>query len=127
MAEDYEDARRFGTRCLHGTNVGTPGGMDLMCGLCENGLTRWYPDPMYGLQMRLLSAAPEMEWWPPLQHISIQQTAVWRESNLSGPNACMTMRRKLSAWSEMFETEGELNTLEYRVLQVDEGYWGEPS
>ncbi len=45
LAEQVE----YGHRCMHGTPLGTPGGADLMCGLCEDGLTEWVDDPQYAL------------------------------------------------------------------------------
>ena len=42
MAEDMRDMELYGRRCMHGVNVGTPGGFDLMCGFCEDGYTQWW-------------------------------------------------------------------------------------
>ena len=33
----------FGDHCIHGTAVGTPGGADLLCGMCEMGMTHLTP------------------------------------------------------------------------------------
>lgn len=35
------------THCIHGTYIGTPGGPDHICQLCEDGMTAWVKDPMY--------------------------------------------------------------------------------
>ena len=37
--ESLQEQIEYGDRCIHGTNIGTPGGADLMCGACEEGLT----------------------------------------------------------------------------------------
>jgi hypothetical protein len=44
MSEELWEQVIYGRHCVHGTPVGTPGGADLMCGLCEDGLDRWVDD-----------------------------------------------------------------------------------
>lgn len=119
--ETRTEQATYGMRCDHGAPLGTPGGYDLTCHLCESGLTHWYADPMYAMQMGLPDE--NMPWWPELPNMSIATTAMWRASDLTGPNACMTMRRKLQKWDDLL---GEGN-VEYQVVKIDEGYWGQPT
>lgn len=37
--ESVQEQAAIGGRCIHGTPTGTPGGYDLMCGMCEMGYT----------------------------------------------------------------------------------------
>jgi len=37
--ETLTEQIEYGGYCVHGTNTGTPGGADLMCGACEAGQT----------------------------------------------------------------------------------------
>jgi len=46
MAEP--DELDYGRYCQHGTNIGTPGGSDYLCGLCEDGLNKRVPVTIYG-------------------------------------------------------------------------------
>lgn len=51
--ESLREQIEYGGHCSpHGTAIGTPGGADLMCGLCEQGLTRWVPEVRYELTWR---------------------------------------------------------------------------
>lgn len=58
--ESLQEQIEYGGHCIHGTNVGTPGGADLMCGLCEQGLDQWVPDP----QFELMIWTRADDWWP---------------------------------------------------------------
>lgn len=51
MAETVAEQLLYGDHCRHGTNIGTPGGADLMCQPCEMGLFRWVNDPLYTLTL----------------------------------------------------------------------------
>lgn len=44
MESDREQLE-YGRYCMHGTNVGTPGGADFMCGLCESDYVYWDDSP----------------------------------------------------------------------------------
>ena len=40
MSETDQEQLDYGTiTCVHGMNLGTPGGADFMCGMCESGIT----------------------------------------------------------------------------------------
>jgi hypothetical protein len=47
--ETAQEQATIGGHCIHGTPTGTPGGYDLMCGLCEGGLMDWIESPRYAL------------------------------------------------------------------------------
>jgi len=50
MSETLQEQIEYGSRCKpHGVPLGTPGGADLMCGLCESGMTTWVADKHYEL------------------------------------------------------------------------------
>lgn len=49
MSESLNEQIQYGMRCQHGTSLGTPGGADLMCGYCEDGLDVWVDDPRFRL------------------------------------------------------------------------------
>ena len=78
--ESIREQIEYGTRCVHGIPLGTPGGADLMCGLCEDGLTTWVDDPLYELTLDITS--------PPQAPCSRTCTKAW-----AGVRPCCTMDR----------------------------------
>lgn len=49
--ETAQEQAATGGHCVHGTATGTPGGIDLMCGLCEAGLFDFIEAPRYALML----------------------------------------------------------------------------
>ena len=49
--ESLREQVEYGNYCIHGTNIGTPGGADLMCGACEDGYTVLHQCPACGQRM----------------------------------------------------------------------------
>jgi hypothetical protein len=51
--ESEREQLLYGDHCIHGTAIGTPGGADFLCGLCEDGYDTWVEDPTYELTIQL--------------------------------------------------------------------------
>ena len=50
--ETRQEQAHYGDRCTpHGVAIGTPGGYDILCGLCEAGLFDWIESPRYALTL----------------------------------------------------------------------------
>ena len=129
---DYPD-----THCKpHGAFVGYPGGADYMCGLCEDGLTKWIADPEFMLQINMIwdiSLEGQDLWWPSEQHGSRSNTAFWRLSHTVGPIASLqAMIFKHQAMADTINNDpkvieaGQSVYIEYRAIQINEGWWDTP-
>ena len=116
MAETIEEQIEYGDRCTpHGNPVGTPGGADIMCSLCEGGLTNWVPDQSWVL------------WIGPKGGQIGFSSFRFRESEYSNPSQT-TLRRMVSMkkFLDMFGTEDEaLKPFVYEMHRSNEGYWTE--
>jgi hypothetical protein len=112
--ESVEEQIEYGNHCgPHGNPVGTPGGADIMCQLCEDGLTTWVEDPSWSLRLG------------PLGQYTIFNGFRFRESELASPSI-RTLRRyiKFRRFLMMFGTEDEaLKPFSYEMIKNNEGYW----
>lgn len=112
-----DDGRWGGDHCMHGTYIGTPCGADYICGLCEDGYTKWVSDPRSAL---LLGFGVD----PAQTGHRLEQTA-WRASE--GPETAF--QRVLAAAERIQDILGEFQsredypTLVWVVVQTDGGYW----
>ena len=63
--ESLHEQIEYGSWCQHGQPLGTPGGADLMCGYCEDGLDTWVEDPYMVLVLTLDGARhrPSSGFW----------------------------------------------------------------
>ena len=119
LAEQIE----YGDHCIHGVNIGTPGGADLMCGLCEDGCNMLHDDPSYTLLLTFGQEAPE---W---NGEGLQETW-WRLSDLDSLVGAGRVWDKIEAraqsWqktlSEILNRE-DLPVLFWEARLVDHGYW----
>lgn len=114
--ETREEQARYGGHCTpHGIMVGTPGGEDLMCGLCEMGFTNWVPDPSWVLRIG-----------PRGGQIGFDSFR-FRESEYRDPTQA-TLRRlvRMRKFLMLFGTEDEaLKPFVYEMYQSNDGYWSE--
>lgn len=108
MAETAQEQAHYGGRCMHGNAVGTPGGADLMCPLCEDGATTFVPDVLYSLFV------DDVRW--PL---------TWWQSDLDDGPAAGTRILRLRTWARL----RRLIRLDwmagatFEVRPVSGGYW----
>lgn len=112
VAETVEEQMEYGAICIHGRNLGTPGGADLMCGYCEEGMDTWVDDSRYAL---FLSVKEPLEHKPPL---SYRPMFSWRESIAE------------DAWTEMYDWANKTITAQadwsfahWNVFEMEKGYW----
>jgi hypothetical protein len=122
MSESLQEQIEYGSRCMHGTALGTPGGADLMCGLCESGLTEWVPDPKYGLgftygdidpySMRQQARHSRVSWWGS-DDPSIGWALIWEQ---------------VKSLSEVTTSEDKtiVNMLRWQAIKIEDGYWVDP-
>ena len=115
MAEDLWEQQYYGDYCKHGTNVGTPGGADLMCGYCEMGLDRWVDDPRYALYLGLNQDVEDK--WRGIKQFE------YRESTAHLWTTRARLERVIEEWSEVAERADI--TLYWQVHREDGGYWDE--
>lgn len=101
-----DDGRWGGDHCIHGTYVGTPGGGDYLCGLCEEGWTYWVKAPWY----QLGAVLPGGQWFG-IGHQYGDPTDV--------PMRTLAhMRRAIRTLTPIVD--------EWQVKVVREGYWTDP-
>lgn len=55
------DELDYGHYCIHGTNIGTPGGTDYLCGLCESG----FDTPVSVATYEVGVGVSDQRLWPP--------------------------------------------------------------
>jgi len=117
--ETLEEQIEYGGRCRHGTAIGTPGGYDLMCGLCEDGFNIFVADPAWSLLLTLGQEAGEYETGSLILH-------TWRET-YDVETVTRQIRRQADRWDDMTRT-GEFNkipvpTLHWEARRMDSGFW----
>lgn len=109
--ESLQDQIEYGRHCMHGTNIGTPGGADLMCGNCEMGWTWWVDSARYGLFIETvasgLTSGAVVEWSDPLEADDDYIARAWS---------------RIAEWAAMAEGHDELRLI---VRQTRSGYWDE--
>lgn len=115
MAEDMLDMMLYGDHCQHGVNVGTPGGIDLMCGYCESGFTEWVEDPQYAL-------IPTINGSYPQESSSI---GLWSEAYPQTPQQFKRMFRQILRYSKLHAMRLGID-VEFQVIKTQDGYWDEP-
>jgi len=117
MSETVEEQMYYGDHCKHGTNIGTPGGADLMCQLCELGLDTWVANPAYEMMF-------EITWD---DHVLLQPTATgvrWRAKD----DHDFTLSKIMNLVEEHQRIASESDAVivaTYSVEQRDSGYWAE--
>jgi len=110
--ESLQEQIEYGTWCMHGQPLGTPCGADLMCGLCEDGLTHWVEDPYLTLELTLDGARhrPNTGWW-----LSTIQNP---EGNL---RALAKFKAGLVFWSDLAR-EADC-PISFEMVEERSGYW----
>lgn len=108
MGEPLHEQIGYGSYCRHGTNIGTPGGADLMCGYCEMGLTKWVADPLYRLYIHGQVPIPMVSW------------------RLSEINTVLTMsvKRRIVHLKRLGRVAAEAQW-ELEMVEIESGYWEE--
>ena len=116
MAETVEEQMEYGSYCMHGRNLGTPGGADLMCGDCEAGYTHWYDDPQYGLFFGFNQE--------PISSVG----RTWRQSDLdSGLTwAYISDRVEFTGYDENDDVRQVMRQFQWQVKKINDGYWDTP-
>lgn len=115
MAESIEDQMYYGDHCKHGTNIGTPGGADLMCHWCEMGMDTWVANPAFEMMFEIL--------WD--DHVLLQPTATgvtWRAND----DVDYTFEKIMKVVEEHQRIANESKAVivtTYTVVQKDSGYW----
>lgn len=109
MAESDWEQLAYGNHCKHGTAIGTPGGADFMCGLCEMGFDVWVPEPTFQLGV----------WISPDQDVPIE-VGTYLEFGLEAQERALA---KAIGFSEL-----ALNhewPIVFEARQIASGYWAE--
>ena len=111
-----DDGRWGGSYCVHNHYIGTPGGADFMCGLCEDGLTYFVSDPAYRLVITVADSS-----FP-------SDSKVWR-SDLTDPpryalKALARLRREMRSVS-VIATDTVI-PVTFRMEEADGGRWEDP-
>lgn len=134
--ESIEEQIEYGDYCQpHGNPVGTPGGADIMCQLCEMGMNTWIEDPEYKLQMgmvkdRIVDPTAELlgieayldDDDPAERWYGVSIGGSIRESQLHSPNRTLVkLLRQLRKLSEQIPYRGYA----WWMQQVNSGYWVE--
>ena len=101
-----DDGRWGGDYCVHGVYVGTPGGADYLCGLCEDGLTFFVKRPLYQLGCNL----PTGQWYSVGDSFDDPSAVPLR--------TFARMRRAMKSLSPIIDS--------WQVKIVSEGYWDDP-
>lgn len=122
--ESIREQIEYGTRCVHGIPLGTPGGADLMCGLCEDGLTTWVDDPLYELTLDITSPTTGTVL------TDLYQGVGWRASMLhDGPlwrdevmRSIMRQVRKIDALGDQV-SDRSTYVLTWYAKVSEPGYW----
>lgn len=115
MAESIAEQMEYGDHCKHGTNIGTPGGADLMCHWCEMGMDTWVNNPRFELMF-------EVKW---NDHVLLQATKTnisWRKRD--DQFFAMSSVMQLVAEHDLIAQESDAEVvMTYWVEQRESGYW----
>lgn len=117
-AETYDpspdDGSWGGDFCRHGRYIGTPGGADYMCQLCELGFDRWVADPLWGVMLTFGKPADG-----PVQY---RRVVWWRESD-GIEKAWGELADVAASWEAYATLPAGGATLYWEAAKFDEGYW----
>ena len=122
MAETVEEQMEYGSFCKHGTNIGTPGGADLMCFHCEMGYDTWHNDPSWEMEVRLNLDGRWISPWMKAKDAWGGSMVFYRTSQLKG-----VARTRIMAAAEhlckVFDDVDINAHYEFRMVQTSQGYW----
>jgi len=118
MAETVEEQMEYGTLCVHGRNLGTPGGADLMCGWCEDGYTHWVDDPSYMLYVGFRQVPPK--------EAAFAMPISWRQSELTKGEVDWGYVADCLGVGMAGMSPEMAGPFQWRVYQVEGGYWDVP-
>lgn len=124
MSETLLEQIGYGRTCMHGTKIGTLGGVDLLCGMCEAGFTVWVEDPQWAMFIRF-GIWDHLEWSAPGR--GDQARVHWSESD-SPRNAIYRIlqeARRIEAIATRHGQEFPQGLVTYGVFKVADGYWAE--
>lgn len=125
MAETLEDQLYYGRTCVHGRNVGTPGGYDILCGDCEMGYTKWVDEPLFQLQSTWEhpNESRPVTMWADGKLAVYYRRGEWEHRN-EWADAYMD---RLRNWGEIAgKVKDSGGTVTFQMVQVDAGYWDTP-
>lgn len=117
MAEDMYDQMLYGRRCKHGTNIGTPGGPELLCGYCESGLDTWVPKPWFELWFSATFDGVETI-------VPTSTRTGWRADD-PVTRVYKAIRKMVDAHQGIADDSPYAVVFTYEVRQMDAGYWAE--
>jgi hypothetical protein len=111
-----DDGRWGGDHCVHGTYVGTPGGADYICGLCEDGLDYWVEDPSYELTISVNDGP-----------VFVAGSAHW-PSNIAGRDRwalrrLVLLRRDIRTFSQLIEDSNRQAVPTFQMRLANSGRW----
>lgn len=113
--ESIREQIEYGSRCVHGTALGTPGGADLMCGACEDGLTWWVESPRYGLFLETVSTR------------GITGALVeWSDPETADDDYLAEIERHIRWWADTVAETDDPSDFRFVVRRTRNGYWDEP-
>ena len=119
--ESLREQILYGDHCMHGTAIGTPGGADLMCGYCEDGMTTWHEDIGYTLWFRFTDQDLNDDMGVPWSRITD-----WRASNPPSFDSIRPLR-SMRSWWEMFNapdiSRDTMSLIQHKVSISSKGYW----
>lgn len=113
--ESLQEQIEYGSYCVHGTALGTPGGADLMCGLCEEGWTWWVESPRYGLFIETASTR------------GITGALVeWSDPEAADDQYLADIERNIRYWADEVAETPDPHDFQFVVKRTRSGYWDDP-
>jgi hypothetical protein len=121
MAESVEEQIEYGGYCsTHGNPIGTPGGADIMCHLCEVGFTKWVENPEYTLQMRLMSPGKPLYYQGAWISLGPGFLTIRESQMVKANRTLLKIRKYLLVFAGHSPYDG---IFEWRMKQTGDGYW----
>jgi hypothetical protein len=121
MAESEWEQLIYGDVCKHGTAIGTPGGADFLCGLCESGMDYWIPEPSFQVFMAFNpdhdGSVPATRWRDRYLLSDVLSQELIIQSIIQMYVGLMEDPEASDVW------EQTLQGMEWEVKQVADGYW----
>ena len=126
--ETVEEQMEYGDHCVHGTNVGTPGGADLMCQLCELGLTEWVEDPLLELQVKIHYTTENVEKDIPWSASRVYPLRIRMSTLLEEfDDTVDKLVQEMARFEDMVCAHERVKAdPKWRLHPVEKGYWDEP-
>ena len=118
--ETVAEQMEYGRTCVHGYNLGTPGGADLMCPLCEDGYTKWVDDPQYGLAFTF----GDLDEWT-TRRVAYESGISWSESE-GIEVGIERFTQRMEAIYDIDGFEDYMGKFRWQFVKTHNGYWTQP-